>query len=214
MVIAIDGPAGAGKSTIAKLIAKRFGLQYLDTGAMYRAFAVKAMRLDMIHASPEELGLLAEKLDLRFDGDRLFMDGEDVSEAIRQPVISELSSALSVHPPVRRALVALQQTMIASGGWTLEGRDTTTVVAPDADIKLYLDASPKVRASRRTKELRERGISADTTEVLSHMMSRDARDKSRADSPLTIAPDADLVITDDLTIEEVFQRVDALVKRR
>jgi cytidylate kinase len=216
VIIAIDGPSGSGKSTIAKGLARRFGSRYLDTGAMYRALALKAMRLGLSGADPEGLSELAGKVVIGFEGppeaQRALLDGEDVSDEIRLPRVGDLASAISVWPPVRRRMVALQQAIIAEGGWTMDGRDTTTVVAPNADVKVYLDASPEERARRRTLELGERGVAAEYAEVLADMRERDTRDRTRADSPLTVAPDAAVVNTDGLGIEQVVDRIAELVR--
>lgn len=211
LVIAIDGPSGAGKSTVAKALAERLGLHYLDTGAMYRALALAAVRANLADGSPQQLGDLAASLEISFEGpptaQRVMCQGRDVTEEIRTPEIGELASALSVHSTVRRAMVAAQQRIIASGGWTLEGRDTTTVVAPEADLKVYLDASPEVRARRRYEELQARGIATTMAEVLTQQRERDHRDSTRADSPLRCAEGAVIVDTSSLTVSQVVERI-------
>ena len=216
LVIAIDGPSGAGKSTVAKAIAERLGLHYLDTGAMYRALASEALRLQLADASPEVLGELAAGLRIDFEGQpaaqRVICNGHDITEEIRRPEVGDAASALSVHPAVRRAMVAAQQRMIASGGWTLEGRDTTTVVAPEADLKVYLDASPEVRARRRFEELRARGVNTSMAAVLAQQKERDERDTTREDSPLQQAPDAVVVDSTELSVEQVVERIVALLE--
>ncbi|GMV35879.1 MAG: cytidylate kinase [Fimbriimonadales bacterium] len=216
LVIAIDGPSGAGKSTVAKALAERIGLRYLDTGAMYRALALEAVKAKIADAPPEQLGDLAASLQVCFEGppaaQRVICNGRDVTEEIRTPEIGDLASALSVHSAVRRAMVAAQRRIIASGGWTLEGRDTTTVVAPDADLKVYLDASPEVRARRRYEELAARGIETTLAEVLEQQMERDHRDSTREDSPLRRAQDAVLIDSSDLSVEQVVDRIIALLE--
>lgn len=218
MVIAIDGPSGAGKSTVARALAKRFGLQYLDTGAMYRALALRVIRARCMDAGPTILAGLAQGMMLGFEpdngGQRVIMDGKDVSEEIRAPEVGNLASAISVHTAVRRELVELQRCMIREGDWTLEGRDTTTVVAPHADMKVYLDAAVEVRAKRRTDELAGRGMDADYKQVVAEMRERDHRDMTRADSPLRVAEDAIVVTTDKLSAEEVVETIVALVLSR
>ena len=156
LVIAIDGPAGAGKSTVAKMLARNLGLTYLDTGAMYRALALKAQRSGLKAGDGEAAAHLCRGCDISFgigDPQAVYLDGEDVTHAIRQPDIGELASALSVFPPVRRVLVHRQRAIIEKGGVVLEGRDATTVIAPNAQVKVYLTASLEERAKRRLLEL-------------------------------------------------------------
>jgi cytidylate kinase len=215
LVVAIDGPAGVGKSTVAKGVARRFGLRYLDTGAMYRALALKAERAGLGADDVDALAQMAGRVEIRFEGEpeeqRVLLDGEDVSEQIRRPEISDLASAISVHSAVRRRLVALQQRLASEGGWTMEGRDTTTVVAPHADLKIYLDASAEVRAQRRVGDLLARGMPADYESVLREIRERDERDRTRADSPLRVAEDAVTVRTDDMNAEQVIEHIVGLV---
>jgi len=200
-VIAIDGPAGSGKSTLAQGLARALGFVFLDTGAMYRALALAAQRAGIDPDDAERLAQLAQQIDIRFEADgeaqRVLLDGADVSEAIRTPEISDLASRIAVHAGVRRAMVALQRALAsAAHGVVAEGRDTTTVVFPDAAVKLYLDASPQERARRRQHQLQQQGIDAPYEQVLQAILERDARDAARADSPLRIADDA-LVIQND-----------------
>jgi cytidylate kinase len=208
LVIAIDGPAGAGKSTIAKLLASKLGLSYLDTGAMYRALALKASRVGI--DGPEAADLMTSTTIAFGAGDpqRVLLDGEDVTTAIRTAEIGEAASALSSHPPVRRAMVALQQAFVAEGGVVLEGRDTTTVVAPNAGLKLYLTASLEERAKRRSTE---RGDTEAFERTRSEIELRDHRDITRDDSPLSVAPGAHVIETATLSIDEVMEKVVALL---
>ena len=217
IVVAIDGPAGAGKSTVAKLLATRLGLRYLDTGAMYRALALKAQRAGL---GPEDgdaaAALLAQiKIDFR-EGEpqHVLVDEEDVTSAIRTPDIGELASALSVFSDVRREMVARQQKLIGEGGFTLEGRDTTTVVAPDADLKVFLTASLEERAKRRHRELAEKGVEIDYSELLRQISDRDHRDYTRADSPLKVADDAVRVESFGIAPEVVAEQIIAALNEK
>jgi len=196
LVIAIDGPAGAGKSTVAKALAKELGLKYLDTGAMYRALALAASRQGLGASDGDRAAALAQQVEISFgEGNPppVLLDGEDVSGLIRTPEIGELASALSTHSGVRQALVARQQAMVAEGGYTLEGRDVTTVVAPNAQVKVYLTASLEERAKRRHLELGEKA--PDYEEMRKQIQTRDTRDITREDSPLTVAPGAHVRIS-------------------
>jgi cytidylate kinase len=216
-VVAIDGPAGAGKSTVARRVAASLGLAYLDTGAMYRAVAWKALQDSVDMNSPEALARCAAGLDIEFSpvdasgGQRVSVDGQDVTEALRTPELSRWTSIVSAVPEVRRVAVSMQRALGArsAGGVVLEGRDTGSVVFPDAEVKIFLTASPECRAERRVRELNDRGIAADYPAVLAEQRERDARDAGRADSPLIVAPGADVLDTDRLTVDQV---VDAVLR--
>jgi cytidylate kinase len=197
MLIAIDGPAGAGKSTVARAVAAALGFTYLDSGAMYRCVALADLR-GVSDPLACEIGL---------DG-RIALDGEDVSEAIRTPQVSERASELAARPKVRRALVAKQRELIASGDYVAEGRDIGTVVAPDAELKIYLTASPEERARRRAADLGQ----PDWRLVMRDQALRDRQDESREHSPLRAAPDAIELDSTDRPIEDVVRQIVGLVQ--
>jgi cytidylate kinase len=191
MVIAIDGPAGAGKSSVARAAAQRLSFTYLDSGAMYRAVAARGG------------DAAAVARDARIElGERVTLDGEDVTELIREPWVSEAASKVSADPAVREALVQQQRRLLADGDWVAEGRDIGTVVAPDAEVKVFLTADPAERARRRAAEL---GTDADV--VLRELVLRDERDRNREHSPLVPAPDAVPVDTTGLTLDEVVDQI-------
>jgi CMP/dCMP kinase len=195
MVIAIDGPAGSGKSTVARAVADALGFTYLDSGAMYRTVALAALERG---AEPAEVAP-AVRIEV---GERVLLDGEDVTAAIRTPEVSEAASRAAAEPTVRAAMVAQQRRLLGSGDWVAEGRDIGTVVAPDAAVKVFLTASPHERARRRAAEL-----GADPQAVLVEQTLRDQRDSRREHSPLKAAPGAVMIDTTGLTFEEVVQRV-------
>ncbi len=199
-VVAIDGPAGAGKSTVARALAQELGFTYLDSGAMYRAVALAALR----RGAEPALVASAVRIEL---GDGVRLDGEDVSEAIRTPEVSEAASKAASDPAVRRALVAQQRRELSAGNWVAEGRDIGTVVAPDAAVKVFLTADPVVRARRRASEL---GV--DEAVVLADQTLRDARDGSREHSPMKPAADAVVLDTTELSLAEVVARIAGLVR--
>jgi CMP/dCMP kinase len=201
MVVAIDGPAGAGKSTVARESARALGFTYLDSGAMYRAVGLMASR----HGGPPAARAAELEIEL---GDRVVANGEDVTDAIRTPEVSEAASKVATDPGVREALVQKQRELLAGGDWVAEGRDIGTVVAPDAEVKVFLTASPGERARRRATEL---GTDVDT--VLRDQAIRDAQDRDRVHSPLTLAPGAVELDTSGLSIDEVVQRVVDLVNQ-
>jgi CMP/dCMP kinase len=194
-IVAIDGPAGAGKSTVARAVAAALGYTYLDSGAMYRAVALAGLRRGA------EPAAIARSLRIEV-GDRVLLDGEDVTDAIRTPEVSEASSRIAADPTVRRAMVAEQQRLLADGDWVAEGRDIGTVVAPEAGVKVFLTADPRERARRRAAEL---GIDPDM--VLAEQTIRDERDRSREHSPLEPAPGAVVLDTTGLEIPEVVRRI-------
>jgi CMP/dCMP kinase len=201
MIVAIDGPAGAGKSTVARATARALGFTYLDSGAMYRAVGLLTLRAG--GPASEQ----ARQLEISL-GDRVLANGEDVSEEIRSPEVSEAASKVATNPAVREALVAKQRELLEGGDWVAEGRDIGTVVAPDAAVKVFLTASPRERASRRAAEL-----GTDVETVLRDQTLRDAADSSREHSPLEVAPGAVELDTSGLTVDEVVARIVELVDR-
>jgi CMP/dCMP kinase len=209
MVIAIDGPAGAGKSTVAKGVAGALGFTYLDSGAMYRAVALAALEHGIDPDDSERLGELAWSLDIDFDGDTIRLDGKPVEGRIRSPEVTVASSRVSVHPQVRQAMVKRQRELIAAGNYVAEGRDIGTVVSPDSPLKVFLTADEIERARRRAADSGE-----PVDDVREAMRDRDRRDQERADSPLRQAEGAFYVDTTDLTPEQVIERIADTARER
>jgi cytidylate kinase len=219
-IIAIDGPAGAGKSTVARHLASHFGLLNLETGAMYRAFAFKALSANVSLEDLPGLLSLSEQTTIHLEpmdaGNRVVLDGADVTSQLREPSVTDGASRVSVHPQVRAWMVRLQQELGASGGVVMEGRDIGTVVFPNADVKIFLDAAPEVRGLRRYDQM---GQSSDTEsvqpeEVVRELRARDERDRNRADSPLKAADDAVLLDSTHLTLDEVVAQAEAIVAEK
>ncbi len=207
--IAIDGPAGAGKSTVAREVSRRLNIKYLDTGAMYRAVTLKVIRENIDLDDLEALAKVLDQTSIELSDDkRVFLDGDDVTDEIRQPMVNDLVSPVSCISLVRRRLVAIQQAIAGeSKGIIMEGRDIASRVMPDADFKIYLDASLKERTRRRSKEQLEKGIPLNEEEVAFEIMNRDNIDSHRDDSPLTVVSDAIVVDTTGLTFEMVVDKV-------
>ena len=209
MVIAIDGPAGAGKSTVAQGVAKSLGFTYLDSGAMYRCVALAALDRHMDLDDGERLGEMAWRLGIGFDGGSISLDGEPVGGRIRSPEVTVAASRVSVHPQVRQAMVKRQRELIAAGNYVAEGRDIGTVVSPDAPLKVFLSASAVERARRRAAQT---GESVDA--VSEAIEDRDRRDTSREHGALRAADDSVAVDTTDLTVDQVVERIAGLARER
>lgn len=212
MQIAIDGPAGAGKSTIAKLIAKKYKYVYIDTGAMYRAMALYMDKNNIDYRKEKEVSLKCSEtvIDLKYEQGTLsiYLNNEDVSNKIRTQRIGEIASVISTYAEVRKQLVAMQRHLASSQNVVMDGRDIGTNVLPYAELKIYLNASVDIRAMRRAKELEEKGESVNLEEIKSQIEQRDLRDKTRAMNPLEKAHDALEIDTSDMNIEQVVQRID------
>jgi cytidylate kinase len=222
-IIAIDGPAGAGKSTVARHVAQHFGLLYLETGAMYRAFALKAIVSDQDFEDAASLERLARSTQITLEADRasnrVYLDGQDVTERIRDADVTQSASRVSVHPGIRKWMVDLQRELGRKGGVVMEGRDIGTVVFPDADVKFFLDASPEARSQRRYEQNNSSAHAnsatagdSDRSAVAQALRERDERDRNRANSPLRPAPDAIVIDSTSLTLDQVLTRIEDLVR--
>jgi len=218
LVIAIDGPSGSGKSTVGKAIARRLGYLYIDSGAVYRAVGLKALDANTPVEEAESVANLARHSDIRLGGDpdhlRIFIDGRDVTADIRKPDASHASSVVATIPEVRTAVVDKLREMARAGGVVMDGRDIGTKVFPDAQVKLFLDASLDVRAQRRFEEERERGRGVTLEQIKAELEERDRRDRERSATPLVKAPDAVLIDTSDLSLDRVIDRVIEIVAVR
>jgi CMP/dCMP kinase len=207
--VAIDGPAGAGKSTVAREVAKRLGLKYLDTGAMYRAVTLKFMREKIDLNDTERLQRILKNTEIHLSDSKIvYLDGDDVTEEIRKPDVNDMVSPVSAISEVRRHLVAMQKTIASTtDGIIMEGRDIASIVLPDADFKFYLNASLAERTRRRSKEQMEKGIKLTEEEVSAQITRRDSIDSKRDDSPLTIVPDAIVIDTTNIDFEGVVSEI-------
>lgn len=216
LIIAVDGPAGAGKSTVASRLARKLGYVNLESGAMYRALALKAIEWDVSFDDEAALRKLAEgariTLEPTLGGNRVLLDGKDVSSRIRERDVTEAASRVSVHPAVREWMVARQQEMGKNGGVVMEGRDIGTKVFPGADLKIFLDADPVVREQRRLDQQKVKGPSAES--IAAELRERDRRDRTRATSPLVPASDAVIIDSTHLSEDQVVSRVDELVRSK
>jgi cytidylate kinase len=213
-VVAIDGPAGAGKSTIAKRVAARLGFTYIDSGAMYRAVALWALRQKVDPGDMHRMEQLAIAAEIELSPGRIQLNGEDVTDAIRTPEVSGGASKVAVLPGVRRALVAKQRLMGERSSVVMEGRDIGTVVFPDAEVKIFLDADPRERVRRRLGDVRAGGEEIPEGALAAQMKERDQRDSTRADGPLAQAPDAAYLDSTSLTVEEVEEAILKIVRSR
>lgn len=216
-LVAIDGPAGSGKSTIAKLLAKRLGYVHIDSGALYRGVAWTAIQKGVELEIEKDVVAASQGVEFRFkaeaDGNHLLLDGKDVAKEIRTEEVSSCASKVSAYPGVRALLLGLQRSLGSPGGAVLEGRDIGTVVFPDAEVKFFLTASIDERARRRALELREKGIPVNEAEVKQQVAQRDNQDSTRAIAPLKQAADAILVDTTGLSIESVLDQLELIVKK-
>jgi CMP/dCMP kinase len=217
IIVTIDGPSGAGKSTIARHLAQHFGLLNLETGAMYRAFALKALRAGLPLDESSGLDALAAQTTIRLEPgeehNRVLLDGEDVTALLRNQTVTDAASRVSVFPAVRAWMVRLQQELGAGGGVVMEGRDIGTVVFPNAEVKIFLDAAPEVRGLRRYEQLGSRQ-EIQPADVLRDLRARDERDRNRADSPLRPAPDAVLVDSTNMRLEEAVRAAEGIVEAK
>ncbi len=218
LIVAIDGPAGAGKSTLARSLAARFGLLNLETGAMYRAFALKALEGRVATDNVRALERLASETTVTLEpgvgANRVLLDGTDVTGRLRTPEITTAASEVSVHPAIRRWMVELQQRLGEQGGVVMEGRDIGTAVFPHAPVKIFLDASPEKRGERRYEQVRatDSEIAHQSAAVLAEMQERDHRDRTRADSPLRPAVDAVIIDSTEMSLDQVIARATAIVE--
>jgi CMP/dCMP kinase len=213
MVIAIDGPSGVGKGTVSRAIAQALGYRHVDTGAMYRAIAWLALQRALDLDDEAAVGAMAQAARVDVANGRVTVDGRDVTQAIRTPDIDRAVTSVARLPAVRRILVERQRTFAGAGGVVMEGRDIGTVVFPDADVKIYLDASPEERARRRAADPAHGGGPQALSEVATALAMRDRIDSTRAASPLTLAPDAALVDTTGVSVDQVVERVLEIVRR-
>jgi len=216
IIIAIDGPAGSGKSTLASLLARRFNYVNIETGAMYRALALKAMQSGVSLDDGLALSRLAAESRIQLvpqpEGNRVLLDGVNITERIRQQDVTEAASKVSVHPPVREWMVEQQRQIGAGGGVVMEGRDIGTQVFPDAQVKIFLDAAPEVRGGRRF--LQQPAVNAPEASVLAELRERDLRDRTRATSPLVPASDAVVIDSTNLKLEEVLQKAVEIIEQK
>jgi len=216
LVIAIDGPAGSGKSTLAALLARKYSYTNIETGAMYRALAFKAIKSGISLDDEKKLAQLADKSRIELvpnpDGNRVLLDGEDSTECLRSQEVTDAASKVSVHPAVREWMVAAQRKMGAGGGIVMEGRDIGTEVFPGAEVKVFLDAAPEVRGARRFQQ--DASAAVKEASVIAELRARDERDRTRANSPLEAAKDAVHIDSTNLTLDQVFARAVEIIEEK
>ena len=212
--VAIDGPAGAGKSTMAKILAEKLGIDYVDTGAMYRAIALKILKMGIDYTNEQDLNDLLSSTDVDYYGGKVYLDGEDVSGLIRTPEVSDMASKSSAIPAVRDKLGELQMAIAKKRSLLMDGRDIGTIIIPDAEFKFFLNASSRIRAYRRICEMREKGIECDLDTVEQEIKERDYRDSHRDYHPLKKADDAIEIDTSDLKISEVVDKMLEIINEK
>lgn len=212
MIVTIDGPAAAGKSTAARALAQRLGFEFLDTGAMYRAVTLAALRRSIPLDDDARLGEVARSIEIKLHGTSVFLDGQDVSDAIRNVDVTNASRQVADSPAVRQCMVQLQRQAASNGNMVTEGRDQGTVVFPDAECKLFLTARPEIRAARRQHEYSGRGLSVTMDQVLADQAERDRRDESRAIAPMIPAPDAFILDSSDRSFDAVVDEMERLAR--
>ena len=210
-LLAIDGPAGSGKGTIAKIISKKLNLNYLDSGAIYRVIALNAIMNNISTDEVQKLISLVDRINMKFEDEDIFLNNKVITDKIRTSEISKFSSEIAVYPKLRDSILNLQRSFYHGNGLVAEGRDMTTVVFPNADLKVYLDASPHERANRRYKQLILKGNNVNIHDLTSDIEARDKRDKQRKASPLKIADEAKVLNTDDLTIGQTVDKILAFI---
>lgn len=215
MIIAIDGPAGSGKSTIAKMLAKELGFTYIDTGAMYRAFAYKIKQMGVDPDNQQEVIKLLENTDIRLEDEKVYLDSEEISGFIRTEEIGNIASKIARYKQVRHFMVQKQREIgLAVKNAVIEGRDTATVIFPDADLKIFMTASPEIRAKRRVEQLKQKGFVVDYNHILEKIKDRDKMDYERKESPLRPTPDYIIIDTTGKTIEEVLTYIKQLIEQK
>lgn len=212
MIVAIDGPAGSGKTTVAKLLAEDLRIFYLDTGATYRALTYAALENNLDLSDKGALERLAENLNLKIEGSNIYLNGVEINGKIRTPRIDKNISIVVSFPEVREIMVNLQKKLAGKGDFVVEGRDITTVVFPSAEYKFYLDANPRIRAERRFEELKEKGLDIDFEETKKDLEKRDCADKNRKAGPLKISKDAVVIDTSNLTIEGSVEEIKKYIR--